>query len=129
MSLKSKYILFACHKKTALPSNQLFVPTQSGSALATEILPGMQRDDVGDNISNKNPHYNELDIQYWAWKHSEADYVGLCHYRRYLYLGNKKFTNLTKDHRNQIEVPILSPYTEKQYADGFLSYEGRNFFL
>lgn len=109
-------IYIACHKKTALPSNPLFVPTQSGSALAAEILPGMQRDDVGDNISYKNPHYNELDIQYWAWKHSEADYVGLCHYRRYLYLGNKKFTNLTKDHRNQIEVPVLSRYTEEQYG-------------
>lgn len=114
-------IYIACHKKTALPSNPLFIPTQSGSALATEILPGMQRDDVGDNISNKNPHYNELDIQYWAWKHSEADYVGLCHYRRYLYLGNQKFTNLTKDHRNQIEVPVLSPYTEKQY--GLLDFD------
>ena len=114
-------IYVACHKKTALPSNPLFVPTQSGSALATEILPGIQRDDVGDNISNKNPHYNELDIQYWAWKHSEADYVGLCHYRRYLYLGKQKFSNLTKDHRDQIEVPVLSPYTEKKY--GLLDFD------
>lgn len=109
-------IYIACHKETMLPSNSLFIPTQSGSALASKFFEGMQRDDEGENISLKNPHYNELDIQYWAWKHSDAEYIGLCHYRRYLYLGNKTFHNLTKDNRKQIFVDVLSQYTAEEYG-------------
>lgn len=109
-------IYIACHKETMLPSNPLFIPMQSGSALASKFFKGMQRDDIGDNISWKNPHYNELDIQYWAWKHSTAEYIGLCHYRRYLYLGNKIFNNLTKDNRQQIAVDVLSQYTAEKYG-------------
>ena len=44
-------------------------------------------DDTGDNISLKRETYNELTVLYWAWKNQKADYIGLCHYRRFLSLA------------------------------------------
>ena len=40
---------------------------------------------VGEHIAEKNCYYSELTGLYWVWKNvSDLDYVGICHYRRYL---------------------------------------------
>ena len=49
---------------------------------------GYDRDNVGDNISDKNANYCELTGLYWAWKNMNADYLGLVHYRRYFSKGH-----------------------------------------
>ena len=57
------------------------IPIQVGAAL-TDIKIADVRDDFGDNISERNRHYSETTALYWIWKNAEADYLGLCHYRR-----------------------------------------------
>lgn len=44
---------------------------------------GYLSDDTGDNISYRNPNYCEMTGFYWMCKNSDADIIGLVHYRRY----------------------------------------------
>lgn len=74
-------ILVAAHKPYWMPDDDVYLPIQVGAAGKGSL--GWQRDDEGDNISAKNPNYCELTALYWAWKNLNADYIGLCHYRRY----------------------------------------------
>ncbi len=80
MSKIKIYIL--THKKFDYEKSDLYEPLLNGSALLDEDF-GYTRDDTGDNISELNPYYAELTGQYWAWKNSDADIIGFCHYRRY----------------------------------------------
>lgn len=84
----SKSVILVCvHKRDAFLSTPPYMPVQAGKAAASIDL-GIAGDDTGDNISRKNPNFCELTVHYWAWKnHIEADYVGLCHYRRYFDFG------------------------------------------
>ena len=71
------------HKPFEIPKEPLYVPLQVGSALQEDL--GYLRDDTGDNISAQNCYYSELTGLYWIWKNvKNLDYVGTCHYRRYL---------------------------------------------
>ena len=74
-------IIVAAHKKYFFPEEAIYLPVQAGSALNPPL--GFQRDDEGNNISSENPNFCELTCLYWAWKNLQADYYGLCHYRRY----------------------------------------------
>ena len=64
-------------------------------------------------MSRKNPQYCELTAQYWGWKNLQADYVGLCHYRRLFYFGDQTFK---LDLRNQIVGEVMTPYTLQKYG-------------
>lgn len=80
---KKVKIYVAAHKHfsndNSLPS--CYCPIQVGSEGKDDL--GYIRDNTLCNISEKNPSYCELTGLYWIWKNSEADIVGLCHYRRY----------------------------------------------
>ncbi len=70
-----------------IESNPLFVNVRCGAVFDKrphEVIGKLLGDDSGDNISAKRNEFNELTVQYWAWKNQKADYFGLCHYRRYL---------------------------------------------
>ena len=72
------------HKRFTVPDDPMYVPLHVGHAQAKEDF-GYQGDDTGDNISRLNCYYAELSGVYWVWKNvHEADYVGICHYRRFL---------------------------------------------
>lgn len=86
--IKTK-IIVAAHKPYWMPKDGLYQPIQLGAIGQPSIHPGWLRDDTGDNISDRNHTYCELTGLYWAWKHLNADVVGLCHYRRYL--GDRRF--------------------------------------
>ena len=74
--------------------SDLYVPLLNGSARLDSDF-GYVRDDTGDNISELNNYYAELTGQYWAWKNSEADIIGFCHYRRW-FVKNLRWVKLTK---------------------------------
>lgn len=77
-------IFVSSHKPADYVKSDIFVPIQTGAALTDTRFPGFACDNVGENISEKNPFYCELTTQYYAWKNVEADYYGFFHYRRYL---------------------------------------------
>ena len=113
-------ILVATHKNSQFPVNEIYLPIHVGRKISKHVL-GIQGDDEGENISVKNPYYCELTAIYWAWKNLSADYIGLCHYRRYFNFEDKHFRkgNNTKKDFNNIEslapekkqlVKILNKY-------------------
>ena len=72
------------HKRFEVPNDPMYIPMHVGHASAKEEL-GYLGDDTGDHISNLNCYYAELSGVYWVWKNfHRADYVGICHYRRFL---------------------------------------------
>lgn len=84
--------IFVSHHKEGdtIIDNPLYVNVRGGAALSGE-QGYEQTDGTGDNISRYNKTLNELTIQYWAWKNIEADYYGLCHYRRYISFSDEWF--------------------------------------
>ena len=78
------------HKKYRYPTERIYIPIVAGSAEYSEFnFPSNYlRDDVCDNISNMHDLYSEYTINYWIWKNSKADVVGINHYRRYFIRGN-----------------------------------------
>jgi hypothetical protein len=86
-------IFVAHHKPFPVVETETYTPIHAGRAVSKHAL-GMIGDDTGDNISDRNPRYSEASVYYWVWKHLDeigADYIGLCHYRRYFnFLENWK---------------------------------------
>ena len=71
------------HKKFEVPADSMYQPLHVGHAKSEDL--GYPGDDTGENISELNCYYSELTGLYWVWKNcKDVDYVGTCHYRRYL---------------------------------------------
>lgn len=65
----------------------LATAVQGGAALHPHVEGTRPDIGAGGSISDKNPAYCELTVQYYAWKNVEADYYGFCHYRRFFGFG------------------------------------------
>lgn len=81
-------IFVTTHKRVDIPEDPCFQPVQVGLDLTRpngRFIDSFHDDDGDDNISDRNPMYCEMTVQYWAWKNAleDSDYVGFCHYRRY----------------------------------------------
>lgn len=116
-------IIVASHKKYWMPADDIYLPLHVGKEGKADI--GFIGDNTGDNISNKNANYCELTGLYWAWKNLPAEYIGLCHYRRYFTRSNpcscskKKQVILTKAEWEELinEHPIIVPDKRKYYIE------------
>ena len=98
------------HVPCSLPDDDIYVPVRVGAVSKDDF--GYQRDDHGDNISDRNHMYSELTGVYDIWKNplafgiteDDPDYViGICHYRRYFSEGGGKI--------------MKRPYLEKLMRD------------
>lgn len=82
------------------------IPMEVGASLR-EHLNYKVRDDIGDNISEKNKIYNELTGLYWIWKNVETEFVGLYHYRRILKINEKEALKVLKQYDIIIPRKVL----------------------
>ena len=113
-------IIVATHKLYRMPEDGIYVPVQAGAALK-EPLP-YRHDNDGENISEKNQNYCELTALYWAWKNLEAEYIGLCHYRRHFkgHSGNDKWEQImtgTDAEKLFKKAPVILPKKRNYYIE------------
>jgi hypothetical protein len=117
-------IIVATHKKYRMPDDPMYLPLHIGAAVekngnGLEPDLGYEKDNTGENISVRNPTFCELTGLFWAWKHVDADYIGLVHYRRYFKgkgRGKDPFDRILKEEELR---PLLGRYQvflpRKQY--------------
>lgn len=117
--MKKVSIFTATHKKFDPPQDKTYIPIHVGRELGEDL--GYLGDNTGDNISVLNPYYSELTGLYWIWKnYSDADVVGLCHYRRYFLNDNdelmtdKEFINILG--KNEIIASLAVASTDSYYS-------------
>ena len=93
---------------------ELYLPIRSGAVFDTRGESGIIGDDTGDNISEKNRLYSEFTAEYWMWKNVDADYYGLCHYRRYFSFSGAHYR--TSKHDRMIHEALLDEKAIKRHA-------------
>ncbi len=113
-------VFIAAHKPYRFAEDPMYLPLQVGCALHESF--GIVGDNTGDNISEKNANYCELTGLYWAWKNLEADYVGLCHYRRYFAgsdFGDKWDRVLTEKQAEELlqDTDVILPKKRNYYIE------------
>lgn len=96
---------------------------QAGASGSSRKLTAV-RDDVGDNISEKNRFYNELTAIYWVWKNTDWPYTGICHYRRRFITDDIWRAVAEEGYDAVLAAPdILYDSMEKHYAVEHDAYE------
>ncbi len=123
--MKDIKIIVATHKKYKMPEDEMYIPVHVGREGKEDL--GYQGDNVGDNISEKNPYYCELTGLYWAWKNLDAEYIGLAHYRRHFI--HKKYKDrfqgiATKEYVDKLldDTDVILPKRRKLYIETIYSH-------
>lgn len=129
--MKNIKIIVATHKKYQMPKDEMYIPMQVGTE-GKEKIDGYEHDNIGENISIKNPYFCELTGLYWAWKNLDAEYIGLVHYRRYFTkkkiipkIENEKFKIvLTKEEINEKleDVDVILPKKRNYYIENLYDH-------
>ena len=123
---KNIKVIVATHKEYQMPEDDLYFPLHVGAEGKESI--GYDKDNTGDNISEKNPYFCELTGLYWAWKNMKADYIGLAHYRRHFCLKKKsknKFENvLTLNETEKIleETDVILPKKRNYFIETLFNH-------
>ncbi|WP_267201547.1 DUF4422 domain-containing protein [Limosilactobacillus kribbianus] len=119
-------VLVAAHKNYAMPKDELYLPVFVGKAIHPDVNHSFQGDNTGDNISAKNPYYNELTAIYWGWKNLDLDAMGLVHYRRYLSLNHKKSLDAVLSRQQAVDLlqdhDIILPPKRRYYIETIESH-------
>lgn len=85
MNLSEVKIYVVTHKNFERVCESPYQVIAVGNKDKITIEANFLRDDIGENIAEKNANFCELTALYWIWKHDvKSDIIGLCHYRRYL---------------------------------------------
>ena len=80
------------HKKFDVPTDPMYKPLHVGRECSVDL--GYLGDNTGEHISHLNCYYSELTGFYWLWKNcKDVDYIGTCHYRRFLINEQEKVLN------------------------------------
>ena len=115
--MRKKFKIFVSNRidldSVAIP-NSLYIPVRCGAVYDKRKNVKMLGDDTGDNISEKRESFCEFTVMYWAWKNQQADYYGLCHYRRYLSFADKYFDCKVPQRYSISEV--LDKKEQKKYS-------------
>jgi len=113
-------VYIASHKKIDFIVPVGYKIIQVNSEYLNEDWEGCIRDDDGENISTKNSSYCELTALYWAWKNSNADIKGLCHYRRFFSSVDKtELKRLIYFDQFQLKENILESKQIKKILDKY----------
>lgn len=101
------YVSHRRDKKTFKPESKVFKNVVCGSAICNDEgrFEGYLRDDAGENVSFMAGKLSELSVLYWAWKNSTSDFIGLCHYRRFLSFEDPKF--LKEIRKNEFDQYVM----------------------
>lgn len=111
----SKIKIFVSHRidqNNITFENEIYTPVRCGAVYDDDPNPEILGDDTGINISDKRPFLGEFTVQYWAWKNVEADYYGLCHYRRYLSFSDTRYPT---DEKAQVIEKKLTEHSFKKF--------------
>ena len=101
------------HKKSKIFKSEVVEPIQTGCN-STDLDLGVLKDNTGNNIADFNPYYGEMTAWFWVWKnylkeHPDVDYIGFCHYRRFLDFQHK-------ENRQAFSTEIPTKTIEKNFA-------------
>lgn len=127
-------MIVVSHKPFQCPKVENYIPVYVGDK-NFDTCDGF-RDDAGINIANKNKNYCELTAMYWYWKNklSSAEFVGLCHYRRFFtsvsWLKNERFflnTDKILNYMENSDIILPEPMELKcsVFENYFLHGEGK----
>ena len=122
---KTDIKIFVSHRidlESVSIANDIFYPIRCGAVFDKRKDVDIPGDNTGDNISEKRESFCELTVMYWAWKNMNADYYGLCHYRRYLSFDNKTHQVAKSEHDNGcVNINYLTENVKRKYR---LNYDG-----
>ena len=110
------------HKKSSFDiiEDETHIPVQVGAFYTKEDICKV-KDDILDNISEKNPLYSELTGIYWVWKNrKEGKYIGCEHYRRHFDLTEAEIKEILSN--NEIILPrkyILNAKSVEEFHRAF----------
>lgn len=112
--MKKVEMFVVTHKPLYIKIPKCYTPIKVGNN-SDEKLNKYLKDNIGDNISSKNSSYCELTAIYWLYKNYElADYVGICHYRRFFVKG--LFSRLLNENdilKLMSKYDVILPYKNK----------------